>query len=141
MRASLIRVVSSLAVILSAGSASAASTEADLQGAWLEQGADCHATYTLSGGKAAFRKNANAFTPGFIISGSQLTTPLASCSVKTDKREGDRHLLTLSCTNAISTEGVTAIFSMGADGDLRRYLDASDTVGSRYRKCTAADLK
>jgi hypothetical protein len=111
-----------------------------LQGAWLEQSLPCGEVFTPSGKGLGFRKPANMFAPAFIISGNRISTPFASCRITAVKPAGSRQALTLGCTTSIATADVRALLSATPDGALMRYLNDSDTVGSKYQRCTLKDV-
>lgn len=106
-----------------------------LQGAWLAKGADCLAVYAISAQKASFRKPVDLFASAFIISGNRLTTPGASCRIKSLRATGGRQELTLDCVNAVAGHDVRALLARSPDGSLNRYLNAQDTSGSPYVNC------
>lgn len=106
-----------------------------LQGAWLEQSLNCDDVFVFKGGKPAFRKPVNVFSPALLITGKRLVTPQASCTLGSLSQAGDRHEMTLNCANSIADQTVKAYFSLRSDGVLVRYLDDKDTFGSRYMQC------
>ena len=114
----------------------AEAAEAGLEGAWLQQGTECADVFVRSGKTASFKKPVDLFAPAFIISGSQVRTPQASCRIKSVRPAGDRRILTLSCATPVAVDQARAILAPSADGSLRRYLNDQDTTGSSYRRCT-----
>ena len=106
------------------------------QGAWLQGGASCSDVYSFTTKGTSFREPVDIFAPAFIISGSRLRTPLASCRVKAVRPAGDRQVLTLGCANAVSANDVTVQMSAEPDGTLKRYFNAQDTTGSIYQRCS-----
>ena len=114
----------------------AAAAERALTGAWIQGGSQCEEVFTRTGKSVSFKKPVNAFAPAFIISGSQIRTPLASCRIKGAKRSGDRRILALACATSVAVDEVPATLEPSADGTLRRYLNAEDKVGSKYERCS-----
>jgi len=131
--ASLILLAFCLAV--SAGVPSAAAVESSLAGAWV-QGMSCTEVFARSGKGVSFKKPVNVFASAFIISGSQIRTPQASCRIKGVKRSGERRILNLACATAVAHDEAPAILAPSADGTLHRYLNAADTTGTRYERCS-----
>jgi hypothetical protein len=117
------------------------SAAAEFQGAWLEQGGNCQGVFVSTGKGLAFKPGVSAFTAAFIVAGNRLQTPLASCAIKATKRSGDRRVLDLACTNAVASEEMKAILAPRSAVELRRYTSLTDTVGSSYRKCAAAEVR
>ncbi|MBB4041771.1 hypothetical protein GGR34_003452 [Microvirga flocculans] len=126
-----------VALILSlTGAQAAEQAHTTYQGAWLAQGSSCADVYSSGGKGVSFKQPIDIFAPAFIISGNRLRTPAASCRVRSIKPAGDRHLMTLDCTNTISSSDVTVLMSTAPDGSLVRYFNAEDTIGSRYQRCS-----
>jgi hypothetical protein len=111
-----------------------------LQGAWLEQSMACGDVYASKGKGVAFKNPASMFAPAFIVSGSQIRTPYASCRIISLKPDGDRQALALGCSTQISVTNVKALVSLKEDGTLYRYLNDGDTTGSKYQRCTPKDI-
>jgi hypothetical protein len=128
--------LSAVAVTLCLGAPiSAAAAERSLDGAWV-QGMECTDVFTRSGKAVSFKKPVNVFASAFIISGSQIRTPQASCRIKGVKRSGERRLLNLACATPVALDEAPAILAPSADGTLHRYLNAADTTGTRYQRCS-----
>ncbi|KAA0114902.1 hypothetical protein CIW48_28340 [Methylobacterium sp. P1-11] len=106
------------------------------QGAWVLEGRDCADVYTSSGKVASFKKPVDIFAPAFLISGKRLRTPMATCSIKSVRPTGDRHLLVLDCTNAVAGQEVKVYMAPQPNGVLRRYYDVQDPAGTGYRRCS-----
>jgi hypothetical protein len=106
------------------------------QGAWLAGGADCAEVYSSGGTGTSFKKPVDIFAPAFIISGSRLRTPQASCRIGSVRPSGDRQLLVLACANAVAGNEVRVLMAPQTNGSLRRYFNAQDTGGTEYKRCS-----
>ena len=113
----------------------AESRHAAYQGAWLVDGVPCEEIFSSTGKGASFKKPVNAFAPGFIIVGSRIRTPMASCSIRSTKRSGERETLMLDCANSVSVGDTSTILSRSPDGTLKRYFNDEDKTGTAYRLC------
>jgi len=137
MLKSSIRAILCAAVLCStaaAGPAHAAGpTLKDLQGAWLGQETGCQGAFTFSGGKPAFKRPADAFTPAFIVSGEKLTTPLAACKIQKLEETDKGTRVTMTCANAMSSAPVVTRFAFGR-GYLLRISDSGVETGY-YNQC------
>jgi hypothetical protein len=111
-----------------------------LHGAWLQQSSSCADVYTTSRKAVTFKKNVNEFTPGFIVSGNRLKTPVNTCRIARIVPAGKRWVMKLACTGSVSTMVADVQFSLTSDVALLRYLNDQDTSGSRYERCTAGRL-
>ena len=126
----------SLSLVTVSGTKAASVELSAYQGAWLQDGSSCSDIYSTSGKEFSFRKPVDIFAPAFIISGSRLRTPMASCRIKSVKSASDRQFLTLDCANSVSVGDVTVLMSSAPDGTLKRYFNAQDSMGSTYRRCS-----
>ena len=118
------------------GMSTAVAVEASLTGAWAQDASECKQLFSRTGKNLAFKKPVDAFAQAFIVSGSQIRTPGASCRIKGVKRSGDRRKLALACATAVSVDEVPATFALLGDGTLRRYLNDADKAGSKYERCS-----
>ncbi len=117
-------------------SASAQDKVSRFQGAWLAGGPDCATVFSSGAKGTTFKKPVDLFAPAFIISGSRLRTPQASCRIKSVRPSGDRQLMILDCANSIAGNEVRVLIASRPDGSLRRYFDEQDTVGTTYLRCS-----
>ncbi|AWN51046.1 hypothetical protein [Methylobacterium sp. 17Sr1-1] len=108
----------------------------DYQGAWVLSGHDCQDVYASAGKKAAFKKPLDMFAPAFIISGRRLTTPAASCQIRSARPAGDRELLHLDCANAVAANEVRVLLAASPPDGLKRYYGEHDPTGVDYRRCS-----
>lgn len=113
----------------------AIAAETSVEGAWLDQNLECSAVYVMTGKGARFKQPVDLFAPAFIISGKRLTTPQATCSLKSKSAMNDRTAVQLSCANSVSVSPVTIQLSRASDGTLVRYMDSNDKSGSKYKMC------
>jgi len=116
--------------------AMAQSSLAGYQGAWLSGSADCAEIYTSAGKGTSFKKPVDIFAPAFIVSGSRLRTPQASCRIKSVRPNGDRQRLILDCANAVAGNEVRVLMAPQPDGSLKRYFNEQDTGGTEYKRCS-----
>jgi hypothetical protein len=114
----------------------ASAVEQALTGAWIQDRAQCDEVFTRTGKSVSFKKPIKEFAQSFIISGNQIRTPQASCRIKAMKRSGDRRILNLTCTTSVAVNEIPAILAPLADGTLRRFLNAEDTIGRIYARCS-----
>ena len=114
---------------------------ARFQGAWLSGSADCAEVYASAGKEASFKRPVDIFAPAFIVTGSRLRTPQATCRIKSARATGDRQLLVLDCANMVAGSEVRVLMSLQPDGSLRRYFNERDTTGTEYKQCSRLDLR
>jgi hypothetical protein len=105
------------------------------QGAWVHSSATCDEVFATRGKSLSFRHPANVFQTAIIISGRRLSTPGATCRIRSVSSVKDRTELSLSCATAIAEDPAKVQFQVGSDGALYRYSDDSDKSGIRYERC------
>jgi hypothetical protein len=137
--ASLVRVASlglGLGVSIAVSDAQAAGAGlSGYQGAWVLSGSNCAEIYSSVGKGASFKKPIDLFAPAFMVSGSRLKTPAASCRIASAKSQGERQILTLDCANAVAANEVKVFMQIMPNGFLRRYYHKQDTAGIDYERC------
>jgi hypothetical protein len=124
------------ALVAVSGAMAAGAGLSGYQGAWLIQGPSCAETYSPAGKGVSFRKPVDIFAPAFIVSGSRLRTPMASCSIKSVRPAGDRQVLVLNCANSVAGGEVRVLLATLPDGSVKRYLNERDTTGTQYQRCS-----
>ncbi|AWN45713.1 hypothetical protein DK419_04745 [Methylobacterium terrae] len=117
------------------GASAAGAAVADYQGAWVLSGHDCQDVYASGGKKASFKKPLDMFAPAFIVSGRRLTTPAATCRIRSVRPAGDRELLHLDCANAVAANDVRVLLAASPPDGLKRYYGEHDPTGVDYRRC------
>ncbi len=130
-----------LALALAAPLNHAAAQAREFQGAWVEEGFACEGVFTATRRAVAFKRPASAFAPAFIISGRQLSTPLASCRIVGQKASGERQILNLHCTTSIASDSARAVLAPAPGGGIFRYLSPDGEVAAKYQRCGPAELK
>ena len=132
------RITSGAALLVaSAAVLPAEAAPADLsryQGAWLEQGSSCEEIFSRTGRGVSFRSPVSPFSPAFIVTGTRLRTPSATCRIKGIKQAGDRETLLLTCSTAVAVSDAAVLMSPAGDL-LKRYTGSADPVGMAYRRC------
>lgn len=118
----------------------ALSQTSDFQGAWLEEGIPCTSAYVATPKAIGFKRPASVFVPAFIITGRQLSTPMAACRIASVRSNGDRQILSLTCTTSISNDTAHAFLAPAPDGGLYRYLTAEGGVATKFQRCDRAKL-
>jgi len=106
------------------------------QGAWLAMGPDCGEVFVSAGKGSAFKKPVDLFAPAFIVAGTSLRTPQASCRIKSVRQTGERQLLVLDCANSVAGHEVRVPMALRPDGSLSRFLNDRDTTGTPYQHCS-----
>jgi hypothetical protein len=129
------RAVLAAAALVGLGASAAGAAVEAYQGAWVLSGHDCQDVYASAGKKASFKKPLDMFAPAFIVSGRRLTTPAATCRIRSVSPAGDRELLHLDCANAVAANDVRVLLAAAPPDGLKRYYGEHDPTGVDYRRC------
>jgi hypothetical protein len=124
-----------LAPMVIAPGVAAQTSLSSYQGAWLAQGPSCREVYSSAGKGLSFKKPIDPFAAAFVISGTRLRTPTASCQIRSVRPKGERQSLTLHCANSVSANDVAVLMAPGPNGTLLRYFNEQDTTGTPYQRC------
>lgn len=135
------RIYLSFLAIAAASPVQAASSQLNLQGAWIEEGLSCASVFVATRNAVSFRRPANAFAPAFVISGKRLTTPLASCRMVNIKPSGNRQIMNLDCTTSVASNAARVVFAPAQDGRIVRYFVEGGSIAAKYQRCDRQDLK
>jgi hypothetical protein len=120
-----------LACVIASGGALAQTAEG-----YAESGTQCSDVFVKAKNGVKFAPRVDAFAPAFIVKGKVLSTPVATCRLRRSATKGDVREFQFECANSISYAPVTLFFRRGDDGSLIRFASASETVGSRYGRCS-----
>jgi hypothetical protein len=104
-------------------------------GGWVTGSDDCSDIFTSRAGRLSYRKPINAFAPAILVTPRQIATPTTRCTVLGVAQVDDRTQVRLSCATPVAVDTTQALFRLEPDGTLKRFLNATDTRGSTYRRC------
>jgi hypothetical protein len=120
-----------LACMIVSGEALAQAAEA-----YVASGTECGDVFVKAKDGVRFAPRVDAFAPAFIVKGKVLRTPVATCRLRHSAAKGDVREFQFECANSISYAPVTVFFRRGDNGSLIRFSSATETVGSRYGRCS-----
>jgi len=112
----------SLLVSLGCASPDASAEAADLAGAWTTDASVCSKVFVKSGASVSFAKDAELSGSGFIIEGSQIRGPSATCRIKATKEDGDStHMIAACATDIMLSDVQLSVRSIKANEILRMF--------------------
>jgi hypothetical protein len=124
----------SLCVSLGSASLGAPAGAADLAGAWTTDASVCSKVFVKSGARVSFGKEAELSGGGFIIEGSQIRGPAATCRIKTRKEDGDStHMIAACATDIMLSDVQFSVRSVNANEILRMFPNMQGMEIPYYR--------
>ena len=112
----------SLLVSLGCASPGADAEAADLAGAWTTDASVCSKVFVKNGAGVSFAKDAELSGSGFIIEGSQIRGPAATCRTKATKEDGDSaHMIAACATDILLSDVQLSVRSIKANEILRMF--------------------
>jgi hypothetical protein len=125
----------SLLVSLGCASPGASAEAVDLAGAWTTDASVCSRVFVKSGGSVSFAKDAELSGSGFIIEGSQIRGPTATCRIKATKEDGAlTHMIAACATDIMLSDVQFSVRSVNANEILRMFpnMPGMETL---YHRC------
>lgn len=93
---------------------------ADLTGTWTTDASVCNKVFVKRGGKVSFAKNSELSGSGFIIEGTHIRGPAATCRIKSTKADGAlTHMIAACATDIMLSDVQLSVKSIDADKILR----------------------
>lgn len=112
----------SLLVSLGCASPGADAEAADLAGAWTTDASVCSKVFVKNGAGVSFAKDAELSGSGFIIEGSQIRGPAATCRIKATKEDGAlTHMIAACATDIMLSDVQFSVRSVNANEILRMF--------------------
>jgi len=108
---------------------------ADLQGAWVMEGAKCEAVFEKSRRKLRFKNRTFASEHGFIISGRKVLGPIAGCKISEVVEENNNFSAHLACSDALVARDFTMNFRIIDPTHFER-TDKFRDFTIKYQRCS-----
>jgi len=125
---------SMIAGLLWCGAGSAA-LAVDLDGAWADNPSACAKIFTKRGKVVAFAEDADLHGSGLIFEGNRIKGKMASCSIKSQKQDGDvRHLL-MTCSTDVALETVQLSLKIDGENAITRIFPGMPELQMSYARC------
>lgn len=128
---------SAFSLLVSLGSASlgAPAEAADLAGARTTDASVCSRVFVKSGAGVSFAKDAELIGGGFIIEGSQIRGPAATCRIKATKEDGaSTHMLAACATDIMLSDVQFSVRSVNAN-EIVRMFPSMPGMETNYYRC------
>jgi len=108
---------------------------ADLQGAWVMEGAKCEAVFEKNRGKLRFKNRTFASEHGFIISGRKVLGPIAGCKISEVVAENNNFSAHLACSDALVARDFSMKFRIIDPTNFER-TDKFRDFTIKYQRCS-----
>lgn len=129
----LARLASGLACCLVAGHAMAA----NLSGVWVSNEMMCNKVFVKKGKSVTFARDADLFGSGFIIEGSKIRGKMATCTIKTQREDGDIVHMLASCSTDVMLSSVQLSVRVKNDNQIARLFPGmSEMMETDYYRCS-----
>ena len=108
---------------------------ADLTGAWTTDASVCNKVFMKSGARVSFTKDSELSGGGFIIDGSQIRTPGATCRIKATKEDGEvTHMIAGCATDIMLSDVQLSVKPVNAD-EMFRMFPNMPGMETKYYRC------
>lgn len=114
----------------------ASAEAADISGAWTTDASVCSKVFVKSGARVSFAKDSELSGGGFIIDGSQIRTPTATCRIKTTKEEGELTHMIASCATDIMLSAVQLSVRRVNANEMFRMFPNMPGMETKYYRCS-----
>jgi hypothetical protein len=128
--------LSAFSLLVSLGSATLGTPAeaADLEGAWTTDERACSKVFVKSGGRVSFAKDAELSGSGFIIEGSQIRGPAATCRIKATREDGaSTHMIAACATDIMLSDVQLSVRTVDANKIVRMFVNMPGMEIPYYR--------
>jgi hypothetical protein len=114
----------------------AVAQERDLTGAWATDAAMCKKVFVGTGSKIAFAKDADVYGSGFVYEKNRLKGKIATCAIKTQKRDGDVVHLITTCSTDVALSPVQFSLRIDNERQITRFFPGVPELSTEYYRCS-----
>ncbi len=107
----------------------------DLTGAWASDRMLCDKVFEKKGGAVEFTELSDLYGSGFIVNGNAIRAKAGKCTIKSQRQEGDKTVLTASCASTIMTSELQFNYKVIDDNTLMRDFPDIKDMTLTYSRC------
>ena len=107
----------------------------DLTGAWASERELCDKVFEKKGGTIEFAELSDLYGSGFIINGNAIRAKAGKCTIKSQRQEGDKTVISASCATTIMTSELQFNYKVLDDNTLIRDFPEIKDMTLRYSRC------
>ena len=107
----------------------------DLTGAWASDRQLCDKVFEKKGGAVEFTELSDLYGSGFIINGNAIKAKAGKCTIKSQRQDGDKTILSASCASSIMTSELQFNYKVIDDNTLLRDFPDIEGMTLTYSRC------
>ena len=107
----------------------------DLTGAWASERELCDKVFEKKGGAIEFAELSDLYGSGFIVNGNAIKAKAGKCTIKSQRQEGDKTVISASCATTITTSELQFNYKIVDDNTLIRDFPDIKDMTLRYARC------
>ena len=107
----------------------------DLTGAWASDRALCDKVFEKKGGAVEFTELSDLYGTGFIVNGNAIRAKAGKCTIKSQRQDGDKTVLSASCATTIMTSELQFNYKVIDDNTLIRDFPDIKDMTLKYSRC------
>ena len=107
----------------------------DLTGAWASEPELCDKVFEKKGGTIDFAELSDLYGSGFIVNGNAIKAKAGKCTIKSQRQEADKTVLSASCATTIMTSELQFNFKVVDDNTLIRDFPDIKDMTLKYSRC------
>jgi len=108
---------------------------ADLTGAWADNTSECGKIFVKNGASISFAKDADLYGSGLVFEKNRIIGKIASCSIKSQKQDGDVMHIIGACSTDVALQTVQLSLKMDGDNTIVRIFPGVPELQMRYSRC------
>jgi hypothetical protein len=107
----------------------------DLTGAWASERELCDKVFEKKGGTIEFAELSDLYGSGFIVNGNAIRAKAGKCTIKSQRQEGDKTVISASCATTIMTSELQFNYKAVDDNTLIRDFPEIKDMTLKYSRC------
>jgi hypothetical protein len=107
----------------------------ELSGAWASQADLCNLVFAKKGDKVEYTEFSELYGSGFIINGDRIRGKAGSCTIKSNKQDGNSVELSAACASSIMTQDLRFSLTIIDDDNISRAFPEIPGMTLKYARC------
>jgi hypothetical protein len=107
----------------------------DLTGAWASERELCDKVFEKKGGTIEFAELSDLYGSSFIVNGNAIRAKAGKCTIKSQRQEGDKTVISASCATTIMTSELQFNYKAVDDNTLIRDFPEIKDMTLKYSRC------
>lgn len=107
----------------------------DLTGAWASERELCDKVFEKKGSTIEFAELSDLYGSGFIVNGNAIRAKAGKCTIKSQRQDGDKTIISASCATTIMTSEMQFNYKAVDDNTLIRDFPDIKDMTLKYSRC------